>query len=118
MPVQCQSLRSHRSLCRCARLPSPLMICLLSMKGYRSRISRKKTRALLKTLQKHRVKAIGFVNEDKLYIKQSEVNARIGILEAWLDAGMELGNHNLGHLGLQNTPLAAYEAAVLKGEAV
>ncbi|CCD29088.1 Putative Polysaccharide deacetylase [Candidatus Glomeribacter gigasporarum BEG34] len=78
----------------------------------------KKTRALLKTLQKHRVKAIGFVNEDKLYIKQSEVNARIGILEAWLDAGMELGNHNLGHLGLQNTPLAAYEAAVLKGEAV
>src|SRR5260364_292174 len=77
-----------------------------------------KTRALLKTLQKHRVKAIGFVNEDKLYIKQSEVNARIGILEAWLDAGMELGNHNLGHLGLQNTPLAAYEAAVLKGEAV
>src|SRR5260364_82718 len=35
----------------------------------------KKTRAFFKTLQKHRVKAIGFVNEDKLYIKQSEVNA-------------------------------------------
>src|SRR5260364_335242 len=59
----------------------------------------KKTRALLKTLQKHRVKAIGFVNEDKLYIKQSEVNARIGILEAWLDAGMGLGTDELGHLG-------------------
>src|SRR5260364_483144 len=44
---------------------------------------KKKKRALLKTLQKHRVKAIGFVNEDKLYIKQSEVNSRIGILEAW-----------------------------------
>jgi len=76
-----------------------------------------KTQALLKALKKHHVKAIGFVNEDKLYIKR-EIDARIGLLEAWLDAGIELGNHNFGHLGFQNTPLATYEEAVLKGETV
>jgi peptidoglycan/xylan/chitin deacetylase (PgdA/CDA1 family) len=72
---------------------------------------------LLGALQRHRVPAIGFVNEDKLLVK-GQVDARIGLLETWLEAGMELGNHNFGHVGFQATPLPAYEDAVIRGEAV
>ena len=72
---------------------------------------------LLRVLKQHEVKAIGFVNEDKLY-RPGQVDARIDILRSWLDAGMELGNHNFGHLGLWDSPLAAVEDAVIKGEVV
>lgn len=75
------------------------------------------TAKLLGSLRRHRVPAIGFVNEDKLLVK-GEVDGRIGLLEAWLDAGFELGNHNWGHVGFQATPLAAYEDAVVRGDAV
>lgn len=75
------------------------------------------TAKLLDALRRHRVPAIGFVNEDKLLVK-GQVDARIGLLEAWLDAGMALGNHTFGHVGFQATPLPAYEDAVVRGEAV
>jgi peptidoglycan/xylan/chitin deacetylase (PgdA/CDA1 family) len=77
----------------------------------------KHTRKLLAALRRHRVPAIGFVNEDKLLVK-GEVEARIGLLEAWLDAGMALGNHNFGHVGFQATPLPAYQDAVVRGDTV
>jgi peptidoglycan/xylan/chitin deacetylase (PgdA/CDA1 family) len=75
------------------------------------------TRALLDALRGHHVPAIGFVNEDKLFVA-GEVDGHIGLLEAWLEAGMELGNHNYGHVGFQATPRAQYQEAVLKGEVV
>lgn len=73
--------------------------------------------ALLRALKQHRARAVGFVNEDKLY-RPGEVDARIDILRSWLRAGMELGNHNFGHLGLWSSPLADVKDAVIKGEVV
>lgn len=81
------------------------------------KVQRGLTAKLLGALKRHRVPAIGFVNEDKLLVK-GEVDARIGLLEAWLDAGFELGNHNWGHVGFQATPLPAYQDAVVRGDAV
>src|SRR5262245_20986019 len=78
-------------------------------------VARAGTRAILDALLARKVPAIGFVNEDKLLVK-GEVDARVALLEAWLDAGLELGNHNFGHVGFQRTPLPAYQEAVLKGE--
>ncbi len=75
------------------------------------------TEALLRVLKAHHVPAIGFVNEDKLLVN-GEVDERIGLLRDWLDAGMTLGNHSYGHVGLQKTPLPKDEEAVLKGEVV
>lgn len=75
------------------------------------------TAKLLGALRAHHVSAIGFVNEDKL-LRPRELDARVALLGAWLDAGMELGNHGFGHLGLQTTPLQTAEEAVLKGEVV
>lgn len=70
---------------------------------------------LLAALQRHGAKAVGFVNEDKLLVP-GQVDRGVAILDAWLAAGMELGNHNFGHLGLWSSPREEVEAAVLKGE--
>lgn len=75
------------------------------------------TKKLLGSIRANRIPAIGFVNEEKLH-RQGEFNARVGILRMWLDAGLELGNHTFSHLDLQATPLAAYEADAIRGQAV
>jgi peptidoglycan/xylan/chitin deacetylase (PgdA/CDA1 family) len=74
------------------------------------------TAALVAAFRQHRVPAIGFVNETGLE-PTPEKAARLDLLRRWLDAGLDLGNHTYSHLGLQTTPLEAYEADVLKGEA-
>ncbi|UXH78001.1 polysaccharide deacetylase family protein [Roseateles amylovorans] len=71
--------------------------------------------ALLRTLQRHQAPAIGFVNEDRLLVP-GQIDRGVAILDAWLDAGMALGNHNFGHLGLWTSSVAEVQAAVLRGE--
>ena len=75
------------------------------------------TDRLLSVLRRHHVRVIGFVNEDKLELN-GEVAGRTQLLERWLDAGMDLGDHGYGHISFQTTPLADYEMNVLKGERV
>ncbi|MFG6458952.1 polysaccharide deacetylase family protein [Pelomonas nitida] len=70
---------------------------------------------LLAALKRHGVKAVGFVNEDRLLVP-GHVDDGIAVLTAWLKAGMELGNHNFGHVGLWQSSREDVEAAVLKGE--
>lgn len=61
--------------------------------------------------------AIGFVNEKGLQAR-NERDARVRLLEQWLEAGMELGNHTYSHPSPNNIPVEAYEADVWKGEVV
>ncbi len=75
------------------------------------------TDRILASLTRHGVEAVGFVNEDKIH-KKGEVDAGIALLEKWLDAGMELGNHNFGHLGLWETPPDKYEDAIVRGDVI
>ena len=75
------------------------------------------SRKLVAALAARKVKAVAFVNEDKLFVP-GEVDERIALLTEWLDAGMELGNHTFGHVGLTRTPLPAMQDAVVKGEVV
>ncbi len=71
---------------------------------------------LLRTLKEHRVPAIGFVNEDKLEVGGGLDSARYELLERWLDAGMELGNHTYAHRGATRTTAAEFEQDVVQGE--
>jgi peptidoglycan/xylan/chitin deacetylase (PgdA/CDA1 family) len=80
-------------------------------------LAREKTRQLLSALKAAEAPAIGFVNEDKL-LAPDELEARIALLEAWLDAGLTLGNHGFGHLDFQTTLLERYQDAVVQGEVV
>jgi peptidoglycan/xylan/chitin deacetylase (PgdA/CDA1 family) len=75
------------------------------------------SRDLVAALAVLKVPAVAFVNEDKLFVP-GEVDARIALLTEWLDAGMELGNHTFGHVGLTRTPLERMKDAVIQGEVV
>lgn len=61
--------------------------------------------------------AVGFVNEEKLY-RTGEVDGRIAVLESWLAAGLELGNHTYSHSDFNRVGLAAYQEDVIRGETV
>lgn len=74
------------------------------------------TTDLLRTLQEHHVPAIGFVNENKLEKDGVFDSTRYHLLERWLEAGMDLGNHTYAHLGATRTTAAEFEEDVLRGE--
>jgi peptidoglycan/xylan/chitin deacetylase (PgdA/CDA1 family) len=77
------------------------------------------TVALVGAITASRVPAIGFVNEGKLRDEAGVTDPRrVRLLQRWLDAGLELGNHTFSHPSLHNTPLADFEADILAGEAV
>lgn len=71
---------------------------------------------LLDGLHRNGIPATGFVNEGKL--EGTDRVARTALLEAWLEAGMDLGNHSYSHLSLNKTPLDAYIADVAHGGVV
>ena len=77
----------------------------------------KVTSKLLASLKKHCVPAIGFVNLGKLYDKDGQMDKRRrALLERWLDAGFELGNHTFSHLDIHKTPLPEFTQDLLKDE--
>lgn len=75
------------------------------------------TSKLLAALRQQNVPAVGFVNEVKLY-KTGEVDARIKVLNMWLDSGFELGNHTFKHTSLNRAGLQAWEDDTIQGEPV
>jgi peptidoglycan/xylan/chitin deacetylase (PgdA/CDA1 family) len=87
---------------------------------YRGDVStmREVTDGLLAGFDHHGIPAIGFVNESKLFVDGVLEEERVALLRAWLDAGLELGNHSYSHPDINTTPLEEYEADVLKGERV
>ena len=76
------------------------------------------TNALLEALSRQKIPAIGFVNERKLMTNGALDPAREALLQAWIDGGLELGNHTFGHLDLHRVDLEAFKADVSKGETV
>jgi peptidoglycan/xylan/chitin deacetylase (PgdA/CDA1 family) len=78
---------------------------------------RRITARLLAPLRRHRVPAVGFVNEGRLF-RPGELDARAAVLKAWLDAGMELGNHTFSHIDLRRATLDEYRYDVVRGENV
>jgi peptidoglycan-N-acetylglucosamine deacetylase len=78
---------------------------------------RAENEAILATLRREGVPATGFVNEGKLYVP-GEIDARAALLDKWLEAGEELGNHTFSHLSLRDTPVPAFEEDLVRGETV
>jgi peptidoglycan/xylan/chitin deacetylase (PgdA/CDA1 family) len=74
---------------------------------------------LLAAVRKYRIPAVGFVNEGKLFVEpESDVDGRTRLLELWLKAGIELGNHTYSHRDLNRVPLEDFQADVIRGEVV
>ena len=77
------------------------------------------TRDLVGYLGERDLPAIGFVNEVKLEIDGAVSASQVKHLEAWLDAGLELGNHTYSHPNLNgDITLADYQADILNGERI
>jgi peptidoglycan-N-acetylglucosamine deacetylase len=70
------------------------------------------TRELLAALARHRIRAIGFVVWDNV-----RTDADRAILDAWLRAGHELGNHSATHPDFTRSTIEDYVADVEKGRA-
>lgn len=76
------------------------------------------TPKLLRSLKRHGVPAIGFVNEGKLY-RNDNLNPRaVAVLRQWLEAGFELGNHTYSHIAIDRASLEQYQQDVIRGETV
>lgn len=77
------------------------------------------TDRLLTAITRHRVPAIGFVNEKKVMDQAGGVDSsRVDLLRSWLAAGMELGNHTWSHPDLHRVSLTQFQDDVLRGELV
>jgi peptidoglycan/xylan/chitin deacetylase (PgdA/CDA1 family) len=72
------------------------------------------TERLLAALKRHRAPAIGFVIESSL----DGSAARVALLQAWLDAGMSLGNHTSSHADFNRVTVEQFEREILEGETV
>lgn len=73
---------------------------------------------LIAGLTTHRIPAIGFVNEVKLYNNNQLVKFQVQLLESWLAAGLQLGNHSFAHLDYNNLSPADFFSQITRGEVV
>ena len=77
------------------------------------------TKKLVTHIREQKVPTVGFVNEVKLHENGPEqLSARSALLEEWLDAGVELGNHTYSHVDINAVPFADYAQDLLKGEEI
>lgn len=76
------------------------------------------TRKLLATLTRYQVPAVGFVNESKLYQQEALDQQSVALLQAWLEAGLELGNHTFSHKSYHTVSLKEYAEDLKKGELI
>jgi len=74
------------------------------------------TDEILRVLRRHRAPAIGFVNERQLEAAAGGRPSREALLQAWIDAGMNLGNHTYSHPDLNTVTIDAFKEEILKGE--
>jgi len=76
------------------------------------------TKKLLGHIKKAKVPAIGFVNENKLFVNGVRDEKEVDLLRMWLDAGLELGNHTYSHRSADAISVKDYTDDILRGEVV
>ncbi len=75
------------------------------------------TSKLINIFKVYDIPAVGFVNEVKLYWTGNP-EPYIKLLQMWIDAGLEIGNHSYSHFDPNNTSLEEYTQDIIKGEKV
>lgn len=74
------------------------------------------TDKLLTTLTRHEIVATGFVNEKKLYSNGNLDSKEVNLLQRWVNAKMDLGNHTFSHMDFHENTFKAYAEDIVKGE--
>jgi peptidoglycan-N-acetylglucosamine deacetylase len=75
------------------------------------------TKEILRLLQARHVPTVAFVNEVQLQAT-GEVDARIALLQQWVDAGVVLGNHTYSHPDFNTLTVEQFADEIIKGEVV
>ncbi len=75
------------------------------------------TAKILKTLKKHKVPAVAFVNE-RMLETPGQREARIDLLRQWVKSGMILGNHTYSHPDFNSLTVEQFEEEIVKGDVV
>jgi peptidoglycan/xylan/chitin deacetylase (PgdA/CDA1 family) len=73
--------------------------------------------SLIGSLTAEKVPATIFINERQLNVP-GQRDARVAVLEQWLDAGFDLANHTYSHPSLNKVPLWQFGDDVVKGEVI
>lgn len=76
------------------------------------------TTEMLAAITRHRVPAIGFVNENKLDENGRIDPRQVALLRQWTSAGLELGNHTYGHVDLHRVTVDEYRRDIIRGDSV
>ncbi|MBA4056383.1 MAG: polysaccharide deacetylase-like protein [Marivirga sp.] len=76
------------------------------------------TEKLIATFKKYKIPILGVVNEQKLESNGIVDPARVALLQKWLEAGFELGNHGYSHKNINEISFEDYKNEILKGERV
>jgi peptidoglycan/xylan/chitin deacetylase (PgdA/CDA1 family) len=74
------------------------------------------TERLLEPFRAERIPVTGFVNEGRAVDFGPEGLREL--LDIWLDAGADLGNHSYSHLNLNGVPLSDFTADITRGEPI
>jgi len=75
-------------------------------------------RRLMSSLIRNNIPAIGFVNEQKLYNGEGINSFQRGLLENWVQSGLDLGNHTYSHPDYNHVSFQEFTQNILKGEVV
>ena len=73
------------------------------------------SRKLTTIIKRRNVPAVGFVNESQIFNEQGEADHKIGLLNLWADAGVELANHTYSHISFSDSPLERYQDDFVRG---
>lgn len=77
------------------------------------------TNRLVEQVRTHDTPVAVFVNEKKLHDGgEQELKARTALIEQWLDAGAELGNHTYSHADIDTTAFDDYKQDIVRGEEI
>lgn len=124
--VACMATSLWLGLCECAASAERLLVVTLDDLPYVHVAAggdtylgggRRATDSILGALKKHRVPAVGFVNERQLQ-PAGEIDARTGLLRQWVDSGMLLGNHTFSHRELNGATSEEFQDEIVRGDVV
>ena len=75
------------------------------------------TNGLVASFQAEKVPVTIFINERQLNV-QGQRDARAAVVQQWLDAGFELGNHTYSHSSANQVPVWQFQDEIVRGETV
>jgi peptidoglycan/xylan/chitin deacetylase (PgdA/CDA1 family) len=75
------------------------------------------TNGLVGSFQVEKVPVTTFINERQLNVP-GQRDARAAVVEQWLNAGFQLGNHTYSHKSASNVPVDQFQDDIVKGEVI